>query len=236
MCKKALLTLTVLALASLTAFAASKEGVVISKDGRKTIATTRVQGAVRSEPSEDASLITIFNNIGSAYPKGTYWCCEGYTITGPTALSGFPEYWEAGAFTPSANHTVTKVKVAVGFVIGVNGLVLGLYTDASGVPGKPLKTWALSGLPNFGSCCVVETKVDTTGIPVTGGTQYWIVLKTNAKETTTWAAFNLNDTDEVDPAPTAFYCSQDVAGSCSNNDKWTAGSAIPGPAFAVLGQ
>jgi hypothetical protein len=234
MCKKTLLTLTVLALASLTAFAASKDGIVVSKDGRKTISTARAQAVTRSE-SSDPSLVKIFDNIGTAYPKGTYWCCEGYTITGPTALSGFPEFWEAAAFTPSANHTVTKVKVAVGFVEGVNGLVLGLYTDASGVPGKALKTWKLSGLPNFGSCCVVETRSDSTGIPVTAGTQYWIVLKTNASESTTWAAFNVNDTDQVDPAPVAFYCSQDVGGSCGNNDAWTASNAIPGPAFAVLG-
>ncbi len=38
MCKKTLLTLTVLALASLTAFAASKDGID-NKDGRMVIAT-----------------------------------------------------------------------------------------------------------------------------------------------------------------------------------------------------
>jgi len=233
MCKKMLLTLTVLALASLTAFAAS-DGVVISKDGRKTIATKRVPGVVRSE-SSDAGLVKIFDNIGTAYPKGSYWCCEGYTITGPTALSGFPEYWEAGAFTPSANHTVTQVQVAVGFVEGVNGLILGVYNDASGVPGTPIKTWALTTLPTFGSCCVVETKNDAAGISVTAGTQYWIVLKTNKKETTTWAAFNVNDTDQVDPAPTAFYCSG-TTGQCSSNNAWTASQSQPGPAFAVLGK
>ncbi len=234
MCKKTLLTLTVLALASLTAFAASRDGVVVSKNGRMTITTKPAQTTTRT-PSDDAGLVTIFDNIGSAYPKGTYWCCEGYTITGPTALSGFPEYWEAGAFTPKADHTVTKVEAAVGFVEGVNGLVLGLYNDASGVPGTAIKTWALTNLPTFGSCCVVETKTDTAGIPVTKGTQYWIVLKTNKKESTTWAAFNVNDTDQVDPAPTAFYCSG-TSSECGNNNAWTAGESQPGPAFAVLGK
>jgi hypothetical protein len=234
MYKRVLLTLMVMALASVMALAASQDGIVMSKDGRTTITTKRPQLVTRTETS-DAGLVKIFDNIGTAYPKGTYWCCEGYTITGPNALSGFPEYWEAGAFTPSANHTVTKIEVAVGFVEGTNGLVLGLYKDASGVPGTAIKTWSLSSLPTFGSCCVFQTKVDKAGIPVTAGTQYWIVLKTNSKEANTWAAFNVNDTDQVDPATTAYYCSQDVAGSCSNNDKWSAGSSIPGPAFAVLG-
>jgi hypothetical protein len=233
--KKTLMTLIVLALACVTAFAASREGVVVSKDGRTTIATRHAQGVTRTEPS-DPALVTIFDNIGTAYPKGTYWCCEGYTITGPTALSGFPEYWEAGAFTPTADHTITQVEVAVGFVQGVNGLVLGVYNDASGVPGTAIKTWSLSGLPIFGSCCIVETKKDAAGIPVKKGTQYWIVLKTNSKESTTWAAFNVNDVDQVDTAPAAFYCSADKGGSCGTNDAWTASQSKPGPAFAVLGK
>lgn len=234
MCKKTLFTLTLLALASVTVFAANRDGAVVSKDGRTTIVTKRTPSVTRTV-SNDAGLVEIFNNIGTAYPKGSYWCCEGATITGATALSGFPEYWEAGAFTPSANHTVTKVKVAVGYVEGTNGLVLGLYSDASGVPGTPIKTWKLSGLPNFGSCCTVESKGDSAGVPVKSGTQYWIVLKTNKSESNTWAAWNVNDTDQVDPAPAAFYCSS-TSGGCGSNNAWTATESVPGPAFAVLGK
>jgi len=234
MCKKTLLTLIVLALASVTAFAAGRDGVITTKDGRMTIATKRTPSVTRTA-SSDAGLVKIFDNIGTAYPKGSYWCCGGYTITGPTAISGFPEFWSAAAFTPSANHTVTKIKVAVGYVEGTNGLVLGLYNDASGVPGTAIKTWNLTGLPNFGSCCTVEEKGDSAGIAVTAGTQYWIVLKTNSKDSNTYAAFNLNDTDQVDPAPAAQYCSADKGGSCSKNDAWTAFSSQPGLAFAVLG-
>jgi hypothetical protein len=235
MSKKTLLTLTVLALASVTAFAASKGGVVLSRDGRITIATKRAHAVTRTA-SSDVGLVKIFGNIGTAYPKGKYWCCEGYTITGPTALSGFPEYWEAGAFTPKANHTVTKVEVAAGFVEGTNGLVLSINDDASGVPGAAIKTWNLTGLPTFGSCCVVEVKGAKAGIPVKAGTQYWIVLSTNSSESNTWATFDVNDTDQVDAAPTAFYCSQDVGGTCGANDAWTASKSVPGPAFAVLGK
>jgi hypothetical protein len=233
MCKKTLLTLTVLALASLTALAASKDGIVLSKDGRMVTATKATSSVMRTG-SSDAGLVKIFDNL-SIYAKGTYWCCSGYTITGPSAISGFPEIWTAAAFTPSANHTVTKIKVAVGLIQGTNGLVLSLYNDASGVPGTALKSWNISGLPNFGSCCVVETRSDAAGIAVTGGTQYWVVLKTGPKDATTFAAFNVNDTDQVDPAPAAQYCSADKGGSCNTNDAWSAFSSVPGLAFAVLG-
>jgi hypothetical protein len=233
---KMILTLAVLALASLTAFAANQDGIVVTKDGRMTIATKPSRSITRT-PSDDAGLVKIFDNIGTAYPKGTYWCCEGYTITGPSGLTNFPEYWEAGAFTPSADHTVTRVRVAVGWAGGTNGLVLGLYSDANGVPGTSLKSWALSNLPQFGTCCTVETKGDSAGIAVKANTQYWIVLKTNNNESTTFAAWNVNDVDQIDPQPTAFYCSDTKGGSCgSSDDKWNASHATPGPAFAVLGQ
>jgi hypothetical protein len=235
MCKKTLLTLTVLALASVTAFAASKDGVVVSQDGRMTIATKPVHSAATRTPSDDAGLVKIVDNLGAAYPKGEYWCCEGATIFGPTAASGAPEFWEAAAFTPTADHTVAKIEVAVGFVEGTNGVVLTINKDASGVPGTVIKSFQLSGLPTFGSCCTIEKVSLSAGIPVKANTQYWIVLKTNAKESNTWAAWNVNDTDQVDPAPTAFWCSDDKGGQCSVNDKWVAGESQPGLAFAVLG-
>jgi hypothetical protein len=235
MCKKTLLTLAVLALASVIAFATGKDGIAVSKDGRMVMATKPARTITRSTPS-DAGLVTIYGNIGTSYPKGPYWCCEASSITGPTALPGFlPEYWEASAFTPTADHSVTKVEVAVSLISGTNGLVLGLYNDASGVPGTAIKTWTLSGLPDFGSCCVVEAK-GGADVPVKAGTQYWIVLKVNSKESTTWAAWNYNDTDQVDMAPTAFWCSDDKGGSCGNNNAWTADQSLPGLAFAVLGR
>jgi hypothetical protein len=235
MCKKTLLTLTVLALASLTAFAASKDGIVLSKDGR-TVTATKPTKSITETPSSDAGLVKIYDSIGTAYPKGAYWCCEGSTIFGPTAISKEPEYWEAGAFTPTANHTVTRVKVAVGYVQGFNGLVIGLYDDASGVPGKAIKTWAVTNLPNFGSCCAVVAASDSTGISITANTQYWIVVKTGTKSSNTFAAWNVEDVDQVDSELTAFWCSDDKGGSCgSDNDVWIAGQAVPGHAFAVLG-
>jgi hypothetical protein len=235
MSKKMLLTLTVLVLASVTAFAASNDGVTLSRDGRMTIATKPGPATMRT-PSSDAGLVKIFSNIGTAYPKGEYWCCTGATIFGPTAATGAPEFWEAAAFTPKSNRTATKIEVAVGFVTGTNGLVLTVNEDASGVPGKVIKTYNLSNLPVFGSCCVLATKTDSTGIPVTKGTQYWIVLKTNKKESNTWAAWNLNDTNQTEPAPSAFWCSDDKGGSCgTSNDKWVASQSQPGLGFAVLG-
>jgi hypothetical protein len=237
---KLTLTLAALILTSVNAFAAAKGEVVLSKDGRM-ISRTNGTHAVTRVASSDSGLVTIFDNIGKAYPKGTYWCCEGYSITGPNASPLLPEYWLAVAFTPSANHTVTKMEVAIGHFRGKNELVLSLYNDVSGLPGTAMKTWQMTGLPVFGSCCTVETKGDAAGIPVTAGTQYWVVVSTVGDNSDTFADWNVEDIDQVDTytVPVAYYCSNDQGGgNCGNNDAWTldTSSGNQGPAFAVLGR
>ncbi len=69
--------------------------------------------------------------------------------------------------------------------------MIGLYNDASGVPGTAIKTWAVTNLPNFGSCCAVVAASDSTGISITGNTQYWIVVKTDKKSSNTFGAWNV---------------------------------------------
>ena len=71
MCKKALLTLAALALAGVTALAAGRDEVVTSSDGRMTFIPRRTQSFTRKSPSS-AGLVTIFDNVGKAYPKGEY--------------------------------------------------------------------------------------------------------------------------------------------------------------------
>jgi len=58
----------------------------------------------------------IYGNLATKYPKGLYWCCVEYTLSGP--LAG--EIWDAAAFIPTANATVTKVTVAVGYLMSNN--------------------------------------------------------------------------------------------------------------------
>lgn len=175
------------------------------------------------EGATDTGLVTIFSSMASKYPKGVYWCCTGYNVMGPDA----GEQWMGGSFTPSANHTVTRIEVAVGYSQqGTNGVVISLNQDNGGVPGTALKTWNATGLPTFGTCCVVVVKTDKTGIPVSAGQQYWIVLSTNAKETNTVDGWNVSDADQVDQANMASY----------SNNTWHVFQTAPGLAFAVKGK
>lgn len=237
MVQKVLFAVILLALAGVTAMATEQNGFIVTRDGKFVVTKKgpHTTTPMAFDPS-DASLVKIFDNIGTYYPRGPYYCCEGWTIAGPLTgqQQSFPELWEAAAFVPDADYTVTKIEVAAGWVIGVNGVVLSLYTDVDGVPGTAIKSWSLTNLPGFG-CCGLQVRTDASGIPVKGGTQYWIVLKTNSKESNTIAAWNDNDTDQLTNRKMATYCSDDKEGTCANNDVWTPFETAPGPAFAVLG-
>ena len=95
------------------------------------------------------------------------------------------------------------------------------------MPGKALKTWNVSGLPRFGTCCTLVVRSDSSGIRVSAGQQYWVVLSTNNHELDTVDAWNVIDTDQVDPATVATYP--------GTNNRWNAFQTTPGLAFAVKG-
>jgi hypothetical protein len=241
MTSKLLVAVAALALVGSAAMAAGpkqpvgQNGVVVSKDGRLTTATTPSHSAVAgSRRVVDPGATAIYNNIGDFYPNGAYWCCTGYTVTGPNALSGFPEFWEAAAFTPAVDGTANIIKVAVGYVIGTNELRITLNADNGGVPGEELGNFKVDALPTFGSCCVVTAHRTHGGIALTGGQQYWVVLRTGKESANTWAAWNLNDTDQVNPGPGAFWCSDPNGGCGTANNTWTPVNSLPVAGFAVI--
>ena len=170
--------------------------------------------------------LTIFSNLASEYPNGEFWCCTGYNIMGPS--SGIGEQWMAAAFTPHANRNVTKITVAVGFSQGTtNGVVLSLRQDNNGVPGKTLKGWTLSAPSVFGTCCALAEASDPSGIPVSAGQQYWVVLKTDATQLDTVDGWNVTDTDQVYPRKIAVFPGA--------HNAWYVFHATPGLAFSVEG-
>jgi len=209
-------------LVSLTAFAASKNGISTSHNGQVT-ATAKPSGTFfGGGPIADIGETVIYNNL-SNYPLGVYWCCEGWTISGPNSPIG-ATYADGMPFTPAANGKVTKLVVAVGYVTGTNSVEISLNADANGLPGNVIGKFDVTGLPSFGSCCVTVSKGGGGGVSVTAGTQYWVVVQTDSKSADTWNAWNDNDTNET-AQPFAF----------NNNGVWGATEGILG-AFAVVGK
>jgi len=212
---------------SLTAFGQNQ--YVFSTD-LKTVRATHAPTHITPPPQEDASLTIIAGNF-SRYPDATYFSVFGNTIA--QGGSNFPfQVWEAMPFIPTANATVTKLEVSAGRQgSGTAGFELSLYNDASGVPGTPIATAHVSNLPVYGECCAVAELSDPTGIPVTAGTQYWVVVSTTSADTDIYAwAFNSTN---MTATLAAEWC-QGSSTYCENSGKWTAYQYVE-LGFNVLG-
>jgi hypothetical protein len=239
MVKKAPLTrilfcLTAMALVGVTALAlGSRHDIVTSSDGRQATAMKGPSIITPREVESGAPLATIAGNL-SDFPFGVFFCCFGNTVAGPTSSLGF-EVWAAVPFTPSANMSVTKLQASVGYIISSDTkFILSLYNDASGLPGTPIKSFHATAGAAFGACCTLVTAHDAAGIPVTGGTQYWLVAKTNdKKDPTFFGAWAFNSTD-MRTHPLAFYCKTTGSQCGSNNGIWVAGQGLV-PGFGVFG-
>lgn len=185
-----------LLLACLPALAQTKDGVVPINGGRDFIYVKPVD---RSHPAvkPPASLVTIYSNLGTG--TNVYNGAAGTGVLGRNVPNQpFPE-WVANGFTPTANHTVTEIQVGVSWVEGANTVILSLNEDNGGKPGKTLFITQFTNLPTFGNCCTLETASFTTGVPVTQGTQYWVVLRTSPTNQGTWNVWNNNFKDLQGP-------------------------------------
>jgi hypothetical protein len=162
---------------------------------------------LRPERSATAAgkLVTIASNLAS-YPSGRYWGFEGTLVEGPDGEAHLGENWRAIAFIPAFDYVATSIKAAVEWGAGTNGVVVSLDRDDDGVPGAALASVKLQNLPKFGTCCQLEAATFAKGVALTAGTQYWIEVSTDRTESTTYATWVFNVTDQVDSSLEASYC------------------------------
>ncbi len=215
--KRTVLSVTCLVLfATLSLSASDKNQFVFSPDG-KFVRATHAPAHITPTPREAASLKTIAGNF-SLYPKATYFSIWGNTIA--QGGTNFPfQTWVAVAFTPNADATVTKIEVSAGRQGGgTAGFELGLYSDDNGVPGALIKGTHITNLPSYGECCAVAVANDPAGIPVTAGTQYWVVVSTTPEDTNIYAwAFNSTD---MTAQLAASWCQGSSTYCGQNSGKW----------------
>ncbi len=114
-----------------------------------------------------------------------------YTTFGPgdtfggtgASIIGGPSPYAAGAmaFTPAVSTTVIDVKVALNGIGTVDfGIVAGVLTPPTGVPSS-IGSFAVNG---------VGVYTASINVPLTGGTQYWLVLFANQGAYSGGAWFN----------------------------------------------
>jgi hypothetical protein len=216
-----------LTLAGSTALAAGQNPVVVKMNGTSMLVGTTMRRL--AQPSKhEPRLIKIFDNMlpVKKYPYGTYFCCLGPSVDGPDNTYGVPEQWWAEAFTPTADATVTRIEIGVGYSTGTNRINIGIYNDSNGLPGTALVSQDVTNLPTFGSCCATVNLKYGRGIQVTAGTQYWVVLSTDSTDMDFLGGWNDNTPDQVTRVNQA-----ENFGS-----GWISDDIAPGVALAVWGK
>jgi hypothetical protein len=110
-----------------------------------------------------------------------YNCCSGFAVTGSNSSFGTGETW-AMMFTVagSGSEAVGQIDIAVDQVFnGPNTFYASIWSDNSGEPGVQVSGayWSLlSTTSNPGGCCAEVSVTDISGVTLTGGQRYFMVL------------------------------------------------------------
>ena len=215
------LGLTLLVFLGLGAIAMVKDGFITINGGRHIVFLGIPAAPVAAMAESDTGLQTISGNLNTDNRFGVYFCCFGDAIGGPRSARFI---WVAVPFTPSANMSVKKVEAAIQYVTGTNEIVLSINRDNGGLPGNAIATFHAKHLPSGGTCCKLAVETSAAGIPVTQGTQYWLVVGTDSSDPDFLGAWVFNT---MDMRSYSFAINQ-------LGDGWKADKGLL-PAYAVLG-
>lgn len=168
-----------------------------------------------------AGSTTYFSDLG---PQGNvYNSSEGWTISGS---QGGGDQSVGFLFASLASGSVDQIDLGVGYVGGTNSFYAAIYTDNGGTLGTQLAVWNnLSASQSFGGCCGLVTISNITGLDLTSGQQYFMVLGPTDPNGTNYEAW--------------YYDNQGVNGqqifSTNGGNTWNSGGEATDGAFDVLG-
>ncbi len=101
--------------------------------------------------------------------------------------------YDANEFMAGATGSLTQIDIGLGYVEGTNSFFVALYSDSANLPGTLLGQWNdLSASQQFGGCCGLVSITGITGISLTSGQDYFLVIGPENTGSTLWAAWNFN--------------------------------------------
>lgn len=137
--------------------------------------------------------VDYFTDLGT--DQSTYNCCGGWPVFGAGSGTSFTS---ASEFTAAASGPVSNIDLGVGYIAGTNSFYAALYTDNAGQPGFLLAEWdGLSSKLEAGQCCGVVNISDITGLNLSEGASYFLVLGPSDFNSTTQLQWNANTQNVV---------------------------------------
>ena len=176
----------------------------------------------------------LFSDLGP--PGNPYDCCNGATITGSGFPGGFSDIG-ASEFTVagSGTFTVSQVDLGVDYVGSLHTFYASIWTDQGGLPGSQVSGAYWTNLvtnTQFGSCpptCTdnggLVTVSGISGVSLTGGQSYFMIVGPVELNDTSWNVWNNNNQNQV--GNTLF--------STDGGSTWTSRGISPLNAFDVQG-
>jgi hypothetical protein len=164
---------------------------------------------------------TLYSNLGSG--NDLYQSSQGWTVSGTGTIG--TSFTAANEFTAMASGSISQIDIGIGYAAGVDSFYAALYTDNNGLPGTQLAMWSnLTSSQNFGGCCGLVTITGISGVSLTAGESYFLVL----------GPMNINDTSFL-----AWNWSNSATGldlySTDGGNNWNSNGTQPQGAFDILG-
>lgn len=164
---------------------------------------------------------TLYSNLGTG--TSVYNCCTGWTISGTGSLG--TSFTSANEFMVNASGNVSQIDVGVGFVSGYgNSFYVNIEANNNGLPGAVLASFTnLSSSQGFGTCCGLVSITGISGLNLSTGTDYWMVIGPTSTSDNTFDAWNFsNSATGID-----LY-------SNNGGQTWTSNGTQPQGAFDIL--
>lgn len=148
------------------------------KDATNSIELCFDAGVRACACSLPASGSVLFSDLGTGnnvYDTNS----DTWEVAGSGIFGSSPSEADLFTVTGSGSLPVTQIDLAVENFVGPNTFYASIWTDNAGIPGTEVSGayWSLTtSLPIPGICCGLVSVGGTTGVNLSGGQQYFLVL------------------------------------------------------------
>ncbi len=223
-------------LGSFTTDTANNGGVSTnSLDNPEDIALDSLGNLYVADPGNNRVLAyppqAFFDDLNFA--KNVYQCgtANSTVLVSGTGSSWGKSYTQADEFVSQKTGRVTAIDVGVGYFNGTNSFFVELWTDSNGYPGTLIEHW--NNLQGVVGCPALVSITGITGLSLTAGTNYFLVIGPTNLASTTYEGWNLNN-----QSPMAMGTVLNATNGCDNGGgtgcNWNSNGTQTLGAFAIL--